>query len=145
MQEEQKAMSDARYPCDKHQRNLCTICFPEALKPAPPLTQAEVESDCRVLETDIRRAERYYGVVGLLSVDPFVTDCVELLAREFASVRSQASQLETRAATIITNACQLMDSIRTEWEPENCWSEWDQSVRATASDWLKDYYRKVHG
>jgi hypothetical protein len=45
-----------------------------------------------------------------------------------------------KAAEILTNACQLMDSIKSEWEPEGCWSEWDQMVRTAAGKWLMQYH-----
>jgi len=48
--------------------------------------------------------------------------------------------LESQAQSILTNCCQLLDSVKSEWAPENCWSDWDQSVRDAASAWLKDSY-----
>lgn len=29
----------------------------------------------------------------------------------------------------LPNVAQLLDTIKREWEPENCWSEWDQAQR----------------
>ncbi len=49
---------------------------------------------------------------------------------------------DSKAAEILTNCCQLLDSIKAEWLPEGCWSEWDQSVRDAASGWLKSYYER---
>ena len=51
-----------------------------------------------------------------------------------------SKDLEERACEIITNACQLVDTIKMEWEAEGCWSEWDQAVRAAMGNWLIDYY-----
>lgn len=53
---------------------------------------------------------------------------------------SKLTALESQAQSILTNCCQLLDSIKSEWAPENCWSDWDQSIRDAASTWLKDSY-----
>lgn len=61
------------------------------------------------------------------------------------------TDLERRAQPILTNCCGLLDQIKSEWtsnwmdagQSENCWSEWDQSVRDAASLWLKDSYERA--
>lgn len=53
---------------------------------------------------------------------------------------------EEKACEILTNACQLVDSVKMDWEQEGCWSEWDQMVRTAMGQWLLDYYeRKERG
>jgi hypothetical protein len=44
------------------------------------------------------------------------------------------------AANIITNACQILDVTKSEWSETDAWSDWDQSVRDAASEWLKKFY-----
>ena len=40
------------------------------------------------------------------------------------------------AAIVLTNACQILDVAKGEWAKENCWSDWDQSVRDSITKWL---------
>ena len=34
---------------------------------------------------------------------------------------------------VLTNACQLIDSVKMEWQSDGSWSEWDQAVRDALS------------
>jgi hypothetical protein len=49
----------------------------------------------------------------------------------------------TEAANIITNACQIIDVTKAEWSETSVWSDWDQSVRDAASEWLKKFHGSV--
>ena len=46
-----------------------------------------------------------------------------------------------KIATVLINCCQILDIVKQEWATDNCWSEWDQSVRDSASELL----RKIEG
>jgi hypothetical protein len=42
------------------------------------------------------------------------------------------------AANVLTNCCQILDVVKPEWAES--WSDWDQSVRDAASEWLEKFY-----
>jgi len=44
---------------------------------------------------------------------------------------------------VLTNACQLLDSVKMDWAREGCWSDWDQAVRDGLSRELKITYAQA--
>lgn len=46
-------------------------------------------------------------------------------------------------ADVLCNACQLLDSVKADWQREGCWSEWDQEVRDGLSRELQKCYAEV--
>lgn len=43
-------------------------------------------------------------------------------------------------ADVLCNACQLLDSVKMDWEKEGHWSAWDQAVREGLSRELQKVY-----
>ncbi len=66
----------------------------------------------------------------------------ETAAKESAEAeRDRAVRALKEASIVITNACQIIDVTKIEWG--SAWSDWDQSVRDAASEWLKSFYAEA--
>lgn len=46
--------------------------------------------------------------------------------------------------TLLTDVCLILDVVKAEWEKYNSWSDWDQSVRDRAFQYLKAFYAAPH-
>lgn len=47
-----------------------------------------------------------------------------------------------RLSDALTNACQLLDAAKSDWQAEGCWSEYDQAIRNALSRELNSALEK---
>lgn len=87
------------------------------------------------------------------------TIILPIITRERAAARAEgrregieeAAKIIDRVRLWLPNVAQLLDTIKREWEPENCWSTWDQAQRdeltylARSIDALRAYREKHNG
>lgn len=133
-------VTNPKYSYPRSGTNLLTA--DEARQMVEYLFAPHLES-LAILQDDQRKLDRVLQILGIADTDLDAAAYCEQLCQqrdvlgeraekaESALATAEAAALE-RAAIVrdaLTDAAQIIDAVKMEWEPAGSWSAWDQAVR----------------